>query len=53
MLRNTPVIEELVALAARGQLTLRVAHELPAAEAAEAHRLMEAGGLRGRVVLTW
>ncbi|MFI0466127.1 NADP-dependent oxidoreductase [Saccharopolyspora sp. 5N102] len=34
-----------------GTLTLRVAKVLPAEEAAEAHRLLEAGGLRGRLVL--
>jgi NADPH:quinone reductase-like Zn-dependent oxidoreductase len=53
MFHATAVIEELVSLASRGQLTLRVAHALPAADAAEAHRLVDAGGLRGRVVLTW
>ncbi|GAA1989993.1 NADP-dependent oxidoreductase [Amycolatopsis minnesotensis] len=34
-----------------GTLTLRVAEVLPAEEAAKAHRMLEAGGLRGRVVL--
>ena len=34
-----------------GVLTLRVADVLPAAEAAEAHRRLEAGGVRGRLVL--
>lgn len=34
-----------------GQLTLRVAAALTAADAAEAHRRLEAGGLRGRLVL--
>lgn len=34
-----------------GVLTLRVADLLPAAEAAEAHRRLEAGGVRGRLVL--
>ncbi len=36
-----------------GILTPRVAAELPAEEAAEAHRRMEAGGVRGRIVLTF
>jgi hypothetical protein len=31
----------------------RVATTLPAAEAAEAHRRLEAGGVRGRLVLTF
>ncbi len=36
-----------------GQLTLRVAGTVPAADAAEAHRRLEAGGVRGRLVLTF
>ncbi len=34
-----------------GQITLRVARVLPAEQAAEAHRILEAGGTRGRLVL--
>ncbi len=34
-----------------GQVTLRVARSLPAEQAAEAHRILEAGGTRGRVIL--
>jgi NADPH:quinone reductase len=34
-----------------GELTLRVARVLPPEQAAEAHRLLEAGGVRGRLVL--
>jgi len=34
-----------------GTLTLRVARTMPAEQAAEAHRLLEAGGTRGRLVL--
>ena len=36
-----------------GVLTLRVAETFPAEEAAEAHRRLEAGGVRGRLVLTF
>jgi NADPH:quinone reductase len=36
-----------------GTLTLRVARTLPAEQAAEAHRILEAGGVRGRLVLTF
>jgi NADPH:quinone reductase-like Zn-dependent oxidoreductase len=36
-----------------GDLTLRVAQTYPAEQAAEAHRRMEAGGVRGRLVLTF
>ena len=34
-----------------GEVTLRVAGTYPAAEAAEAHRRLAAGGTRGRLVL--
>jgi NADPH:quinone reductase-like Zn-dependent oxidoreductase len=36
-----------------GVLTLRVAQTLPAEQAAEAHRKLEGGGIRGRLVLTF
>jgi hypothetical protein len=34
-----------------GHLTLRVARILPAAQSIEAHRALEAGGVRGRLIL--
>jgi NADPH2:quinone reductase len=37
----------------QGEVTLRVAQTFPAADAAEAHRRLEAGGVRGRLVLTF
>jgi NADPH:quinone reductase-like Zn-dependent oxidoreductase len=46
-------VAELADLAAKGVLTLRIAEVLPAAQAAEAHRRLEAGGVRGRLVLTF
>jgi len=46
-------LTELVDLVRNGVLTLRVADALPAAQAAEAHRRLEAGGVRGRLVLTF
>jgi NADPH:quinone reductase-like Zn-dependent oxidoreductase len=36
-----------------GVLTLRVAQSFPAEQAADAHRLLERGGVRGRLVLTF
>jgi NADPH2:quinone reductase len=36
-----------------GAVTLRVARTFPAERAAEAHRALEAGGVRGRLVLTF
>jgi NADPH:quinone reductase len=46
-------LAELAGLADAGTLTLRVARTLPAEQAAQAHRLLEAGGVRGRLVLTF
>lgn len=48
---ETAHLERLVQQAADGVLTLRVADIMPAAQAAEAHRRLEAGGVRGRLVL--
>jgi NADPH:quinone reductase-like Zn-dependent oxidoreductase len=36
-----------------GTLTLRVARTFPVEQAAEAHRVLERGGVRGRLVLTF
>jgi NADPH:quinone reductase len=52
-LHEAAKLAELARLAAEGTLTLRVAREVPAAEAAQAHRQLEAGGTRGRLVLTF
>ncbi|WP_454084279.1 quinone oxidoreductase family protein [Georgenia sp. Marseille-Q6866] len=46
-------LAELVDLATHEVLSLRVARTFPAEEAAEAHRQLEAGGTRGRLVLTF
>ena len=52
-LRARDKLADLAGLAAVGRLTLRVARTLPAERAAEAHRLLEASGVRGRLVLTF
>ncbi|MBO0804509.1 MAG: zinc-binding dehydrogenase, partial [Nocardiopsaceae bacterium] len=46
-------LAELASLAAEGVLTLRVAELISAERAADAHRKLEAGGVRGRLVLTF
>ncbi|MBY8862916.1 NADP-dependent oxidoreductase [Nocardia sp. CA2R105] len=46
-------LDGLRQLAEEGRITPRVARTLPADQAAEAHRLREAGGIPGRVVLTF
>ncbi|WP_328601290.1 zinc-binding dehydrogenase [Actinomadura physcomitrii] len=45
-------LEQLSALVDTGRLTLRVAGTYPLEKAAQAHERLEAGGLRGRLVLT-
>ena len=44
-------MRRLVDAVARGRLRTRVDRVLPLAEAAGAHRLNEAGGLRGKIIL--
>lgn len=51
--RDRAKLEKVYDLAAHRVLTPRVAGTLPAEEAAKAHRTLEAGGLRGRLVLTF
>ncbi|HLY83181.1 MAG TPA: NADP-dependent oxidoreductase, partial [Acidimicrobiales bacterium] len=48
---DADALGQLSMLAAGGDLTMRVADVLPFAEAAQAHRRFEAGGVRGRLVL--
>jgi len=45
-------LRELAADLGAGRLRTRVAQTLDLAEAGEAHRLVEQGGLRGKIVLT-
>jgi NADPH:quinone reductase len=53
VLERTDWLEQLRELASQGTLQLRVAATYPPEDAAEAHRLMEAGGLRGRAVIVF
>jgi NADPH:quinone reductase-like Zn-dependent oxidoreductase len=48
---DTGGLSKLVRQAEEGALTLRVARVFPADDAAAAHRQLEAGGVRGRLVL--
>jgi NADPH:quinone reductase len=47
----TDKLDGLRVLAEEGKVTLRVARTFPAADAAAAHRALEKGGVRGRLVL--
>jgi NADPH:quinone reductase len=49
--REHAKLDNLRRMAEASQLTLRVARVFPAEHAAEAHRILEAGGTRGRLVL--
>jgi NADPH:quinone reductase len=49
--REHAKLDQLRQEAEAGQLTLRVARTLPAQRAAEAHRILQAGGTRGRLIL--
>jgi NADPH:quinone reductase-like Zn-dependent oxidoreductase len=53
VLERTDWLDELSDLAARGVLVLRVAATFPPERAPDAHRLMDAGGLRGRAVIVF
>jgi NADPH:quinone reductase-like Zn-dependent oxidoreductase len=51
--QDRAALDRLRQQAEDGVLTLRVNRTLPAEEAAEAHRLLARGGVRGRLVLTF
>jgi NADPH2:quinone reductase len=49
--RQAEIVEEAMAYLAAGELTLHIDSTFPLAEAAAAHRRLEAGGMMGKVVL--
>ncbi|MFS2073954.1 zinc-binding dehydrogenase, partial [Curtobacterium sp. CT11-133] len=51
--RSFEKLEQLRHAVESGTVTPRVAEVLPASRAGEAHERLEAGGTRGRFVLTW
>jgi NADPH:quinone reductase len=48
---NTAALHELARQLAAGELKTRVGKVLPLEQAAEGHRLAEAGGTKGKIVL--
>ncbi len=53
VLERTDWLEQIREFASDGRIAARVARELAPEEAGEGHRLMEAGGLRGRCVIAF
>ncbi len=53
VLERTDWLEDLRQLAGDGRIQLRVSGEYPPERAAEAQRVMDAGGLRGRVLIVF
>src|SRR3990172_2399475 len=51
--QNQAALDRLGHLVAQGKLTLRVAETFPPERAAEAHRRLEAGGVRGRLLIVF
>lgn len=51
-IRQRRILEQGAKLVEAGQLGVLVSHRLPLAQAADAHRMIEAGGVIGKIVLT-
>ncbi len=51
-IRQRKILEQGAKLVEAGHLGVLVTHKLPLEQAAEAHRLIEAGGMIGKVILT-
>ena len=51
--QNQAALDRLGRMVAQGKLTLRVAETFPPERAAEAHKRLEAGGVRGRLVIVF
>ncbi len=50
--RQRKILEQGAALVDAGKLAVHVSHRLPLEQTAEAHRMIEAGGMIGKIVLT-
>ncbi len=50
--RQRKILEEAAKLVEAGRLGVLVSHRLPLEQAATAHRMIEAGGMTGKIVLT-
>lgn len=51
-IRQRKILEQCAALVDAGKLSVHVSHKMPLERVAEAHRMIEAGGIVGKIVLT-
>lgn len=51
-IRQRQLLEQCASLVEQGKLGVLITHRFPLAQAAEAHRLLEQGGITGKVILT-
>jgi NADPH2:quinone reductase len=51
-MRQRKILEQIATMVDAGELKVHISHSLPLAQTAEAHRLIEAGGMIGKIVLT-
>jgi NADPH2:quinone reductase len=51
-IRQRLILEQCAQLVEAGKLGVLVTHRFPLEQAAEAHRLLEAGGITGKIILT-
>ncbi|MFY9260651.1 MAG: zinc-binding dehydrogenase [Gallionella sp.] len=51
-IRQRQLLEQCATLVEQGKMGVLISHRFPLAKAAEAHRLMEQGGITGKLILT-
>ncbi|MDO8294501.1 MAG: zinc-dependent alcohol dehydrogenase family protein [Gallionella sp.] len=51
-IRQRKILEQCAALVEKGELGVLVTHRIPLEQARDAHRLIEAGGMTGKIILT-
>lgn len=51
-IRQRRILEQCTALVEKGELGVLVTHRIPLEHAGDAHRLIEAGGMTGKIILT-
>jgi NADPH2:quinone reductase len=51
-IRQRKILEQVTAIVDAGELKVHVSHSLPLEQVDSAHRLIEAGGMVGKIILT-